>query len=543
MTLPTTITDTRPAVLELVHGECLDVLRTLPDGSFDLICADLPFGTTRCKWDAVIDMDARWTEFRRILTPTGTVVANAAGLFAVDMINAARDLFKYSVIWQKSKASNFVHCHNRPMIDHEDVLVFSKGTVQRASRSSRRMTYNPQGMVSAGTKTHRRVKARIMGACNSQKIGTEYESHTGFPRTVQYHASVHMPHHPTQKPDSLLEWIIASYSNPGDLILDPTMGSGTAGAAAARLGRSFVGVERDREYYDFAEARINAAITITITNTPEPATLCLPAPEIIEPVELPATPLLFAVPREPIPAITSKIVHGDCLDVMRTMEDSSADLIVTSPPYNLAGGTKGFGPKSLWKAAKLAKGYDSYSDDLPYPDYVEWQKACLTEMWRLLSPTGAIFYNHKPRVQGGILQTPLELNPGLPVRQIIIWKRPGGMNFSRSFFLPTHEWIVVFAKPDFRLVSGSSGKDVWEIMEERNNDHPAPFPLELPLRAIEATSARRILDPFSGSGTTGVAAKMLDRSYVGIELDPEYCRKSEARIADTAMMVDVSVAA
>lgn len=466
-----TTTNTRPAFLELVHGECLEVLRTLPDASFDLICADLPFGSTRCPWDAVIDMDALWTEFRRVLTPTGTVVAHAAGLFAVDMINAARDIFKYSVIWQKSKASQFVHAHNRPMVDHEDVLVFSLGTVQRASRSARRMTYNPVEMVSAGTKTHRRVKARIMGACNSQKIGTKYESNTGFPRSVQYHASVHQPPHPTQKPDSLLEWIISHYSNPGDAILDPTMGSGTAGAAAAKLGRSFMGIERDRAYFDYAEARINAAIP----NTPEPVALGLPAPEIVETVDLPPTPLLFAVPREPIPATTSKIVHGDCLDVMRTMKDASADLIVTSPPYNLSGGANGFGPKSLWKAAKLANGYDTYSDDLPYADYVEWQKACLTEMWRLLSPTGAIFYNHKPRVQNGNLQTPLDLNPGLPVRQIVIWNRGNGMNFSKSFFLPSHEWIVVFAKPDFRLRSASSGKDVWNIPEERKNDHPAPF--------------------------------------------------------------------
>lgn len=263
-----------PSFLELVRGDCLDILRDLPDGSFDLICADLPYGTVRCKWDVVIDMDAIWTEFRRILTPRGTVIATGAGLFTVDLVNAARDLFKYNLVWHKSRPSQFVHSRNRPMVNHEDILVFSKGTMQRASRSPNRMTYNPVGAVSDGTRLHRRAKSRAMRVCNSKKIGTQYEAMKNFPRTVQYHPNPHRAFHPTQKPESLLEWMIACFSNPGDLILDPTMGSGTAGVAAVRLDRSFFGIERDADYFAHANARI-----LEERANPKPSTIPAMIPE------------------------------------------------------------------------------------------------------------------------------------------------------------------------------------------------------------------------------------------------------------------------
>lgn len=169
---------------------------------------------------------------------------------------------------------------------------------------------------------------------------------------------------------------------------------------------------------------------------------------------------------------------------------------------------------------------------MPYSQYQEWQKSILLECWRTLSDTGAIYYNHKPRVQNGTLQTPLDLNPDLPVRQIVIWKRSGGINFSPSFYLPTHEWIVIFAKPNFRLKSkGASGvKDVWEVPQERNNPHPAPFPVELPSIAIDSTNAKTILDPFMGSGTTGIAAMNHGRNFIGFEKSPQYFEDSKERI-------------
>jgi site-specific DNA-methyltransferase (adenine-specific) len=165
----------------------------------------------------------------------------------------------------------------------------------------------------------------------------------------------------------------------------------------------------------------------------------------------------------------------------------------------------------------------------------------LRDCWRLLSETGAIFYNHKPRVQGGVLWTPLALNPGLPVRQIIVWARAGGINFSPSFYCPTHEWIVVFARAAWRLRSkGASGVgDVWSIPQEPNPDHPAPFPEALPLRAIETVDAPRVLDPFAGSGTTLVAAKRLHRQAIGIEISERYCEIAARRLSQEALPLEM----
>ena len=231
-----------------------------------------------------------------------------------------------------------------------------------------------------------------------------------------------------------------------------------------------------------------------------------------------------------------QLYQGDCLEVMKTIPEGSVDMVFTSPPYNLGVSSGGGFPKGKskgkWSGGDLSSGYTSHSDDMPYEEYVQWQKSVLLECWRTLSDTGAIYYNHKPRVQSGILQTPLELNPGLPLRQIIIWERNGGINFSPSFYLPTHEWILIFAKPAFRLrdKKASGAKDIWKVGQERGSPHPAPFPVELPKIAIETTNAKVILDPFMGSGTTGVAAKNLNRDFIGIEMDEGYFKIAKERI-------------
>jgi site-specific DNA-methyltransferase (adenine-specific) len=238
----------------------------------------------------------------------------------------------------------------------------------------------------------------------------------------------------------------------------------------------------------------------------------------------------------------NQIIQGDCLEVMASMQAGSVDMVFTSPPYNLKNTSGGgfnhptyFSKNSKWNNARLFDGYDGCDDNLPYEIYVEWQKKVLLECWRLLSPAGAIFYNHKPRVQDALLQTPLDLNPGLPVRQIIIWKRAGGINFAPTHFVPTHEWIVIFAKPDFRLKNKSvSGYgDVWEIVQEdgKKNTHPAPFPVALPQRAISATNAQVILDPFMGSGSTALACINTGRNYIGIEKSGQYIELANRRIA------------
>ena len=234
-----------------------------------------------------------------------------------------------------------------------------------------------------------------------------------------------------------------------------------------------------------------------------------------------------------------KIYQGDCLEVMRTMPSGSVDLVVTSPPYNLGfskrRGMKASAKNSLWHTGKLLDGYNTFDDAMPHDQYAEWIRNVLRESWRLLSDDGAIFMNHKPRIQKGQLWTPLDLDPGLPVRQIVIWDRGSGFNFNRSFFTPRHEWIVIYAKPNFRLTQDKRPWDVWKFPPARKNDHPAPFPLEIPMTAIKHTDAKVILDPFMGSGTTGVAAMRCGRDFVGIELDQEYCEVAAKRIAAEAV--------
>ena len=218
------------------------------------------------------------------------------------------------------------------------------------------------------------------------------------------------------------------------------------------------------------------------------------------------------------------------------MDAESIDLIVTSPPYNIRNSTGhgwNVGRGGRWPHAALLAGYAGHDDAMPHGMYVAWQRDCLTAMMRLLRPNGAIFYNHKWRVQGGLLQDRADIVSGFPVRQIIIWQRAGGINFNPGYFLPTYEVIYLIAKPDFRLASGAQGiGDVWRITQERGNPHPAPFPVELPRRCIAATAARMVLDPFMGSGSTAVAAEMEQREWIGIESSEAYCSMAGARVAD-----------
>jgi site-specific DNA-methyltransferase (adenine-specific) len=232
----------------------------------------------------------------------------------------------------------------------------------------------------------------------------------------------------------------------------------------------------------------------------------------------------------------NQIIQGDCLEVMRQLPDSSIDLIVTSPPYNLKNST-GNGMKDgrggKWKNAELVNGYSHHDDCMPHEDYAKWQKDCLTEMMRIIPNNGAIFYNHKWRVQDGLLQDRQDIVNGFPIRQIIIWRRKGGINFNAGYFLPTYEVIYLIAKPDFKLAPKANAHgDVWEFKQEMNNPHPAPYPVELIDRIISSTDAKTILDPFMGSGTTAIAALINDRKYLGIELSPDYVSMAKQRISD-----------
>ncbi len=230
-----------------------------------------------------------------------------------------------------------------------------------------------------------------------------------------------------------------------------------------------------------------------------------------------------------------KIHHGDCLELMAKLPQGSIDLIVTSPPYNLKNST-GNGLKDgrggKWKNAALIEGYDRHDDCMPHDEYIGWQQRCLRAMWRVLRDDGAIFYNHKWRVQNGLWQRLAdEITAGLPVRQIIIWKRSDGINFNPGYFVPSYEVIYLIAKPNFRLAKKANALgDVWHIPQETKNPHPAPFPVELAQRCIKATDGRIILDPFMGSGSTAMAAINVNREWIGFELSDAYCRLAEERL-------------
>jgi site-specific DNA-methyltransferase (adenine-specific) len=235
----------------------------------------------------------------------------------------------------------------------------------------------------------------------------------------------------------------------------------------------------------------------------------------------------------------NKFICGDAVTVMREMPSRSVDLVVTSPPYNLKNST-GNGMKNgtggKWANAALQKGYSHHDDNLPHEEYVAWQRECLTEMMRVLTPDGAIFYNHKWRVQNGLLQDRQDIVGGFPVRQIIIWQRKGGINFNPGYFLPTYEVIYLIANKDFKLLPKANAYgDVWEIPQERNNVHPAPFPEELVNRIIGSTKAKIVLDPFMGSGTTAIVAKKLGRNFIGIDISPEYCHLASERISSKSL--------
>jgi modification methylase len=240
------------------------------------------------------------------------------------------------------------------------------------------------------------------------------------------------------------------------------------------------------------------------------------------------------IPRRLMLRWLNQVHCGDCEKIMAKMPAASVGVIVTSPPYNLRNSTGGGlrnGSGGKWESAALLNGYAESDDAMPYEEYVAWQRRCLTAMMRVLRQDGAIFYNHKWRVQAGLLQDRSDIVKDFPVRQIIIWKREGGINFNPGYFLPTYEVIYLICKPDFKLAPKANARtDVWEIPQESNNPHPAPFPVELAQRCIESTTARVVCDPFIGSGSTAIAAEALHRDWIGIEISKDYCKLANERI-------------
>lgn len=207
--------------VRLLLGETLARMAEIADQSVDLIGADLPYGCTRAQWDEIIPMEALWAEYRRILKPTGTIVLTSAGLLSAKLMMSAPDLYKYSLVWEKTRATRFVHAKSQVLMEHEDVLVFSKGGI--GNRASSPMTYNPQGLVELAEPRVSRnggVGSALDQTHPYRSDSERRQTHTNYPRSVLRFPSVNKPVHPTQKPVELFDWIVRTYSNPGDVVLD-----------------------------------------------------------------------------------------------------------------------------------------------------------------------------------------------------------------------------------------------------------------------------------------------------------------------------------
>ena len=238
--------------------------------------------------------------------------------------------------------------------------------------------------------------------------------------------------------------------------------------------------------------------------------------------------------------------HGDCLDVMEQMSAESVDIVVTSPPYNmgLVPGGNGRGmyrPGASNKAGRFRDGYGLHDDAMEQGAYDNWQRRVLAECWRITRR--AVFYNHRPRIEHGVLRDPLGNDFGIPLRQRIIWNRKTGIDVNLRAFCTRGEYVFLFAKPDFALFdhAASGMGDVWDLgIEYAVKDHPAPFPVSLPTRCIQATGATSVLDPFAGSGTTLRAASDLGIQGIGIELEPKFCDLAVSRLAQISMFGGVA---
>lgn len=236
---------------QIYQGDCLEIMKKIDDKSIDMICCDLPYGTTNCKWDTIIPFEALWTEYKRITKDNAAIVLNAAQPFTSALIMSNPDMFKYEWIWHKSKITGFLNANKQPMRNHEQICVFY----------SKQCTYNPQK-----TTGHKKLVNNFIdnkqfnsNVYNKIIIRHKFDSTERYPTSIQKFKSLGniKDRHPTQKPLELIEYLIKTYTNEGDLVLDNCIGSGTTAIAAINTKRNFIGIEKDEEYFKIAEQRIN----------------------------------------------------------------------------------------------------------------------------------------------------------------------------------------------------------------------------------------------------------------------------------------------
>jgi len=236
---------------EIYEGDCLEVMRGITSASVDMILCDLPYGTTQNKWDSIIDLPSLWEQYNRLLKPTGVVVLTGQGPFTARLILSNEGAFKYKIVWEKSKPTNFLNAKHQPLRKHEDVCVFYRG----------RPTYNPQ--MSQGAAYDKGIRKSQMtgsyGDFDAVRVASEGQR---YPTDVVYFKTAESEPertvwHPTQKPVDLGRYLIRTYTNPGDIVLDNAFGSGSFLVAAQREQRRFIGIEKNEDTHLFKGERLD----------------------------------------------------------------------------------------------------------------------------------------------------------------------------------------------------------------------------------------------------------------------------------------------
>lgn len=255
--------------VQLFHGDCLEVMKNLPDNSVDSIICDPPFGMTELDWDKPIAFDQMWAEYWRLLKPNGAIVIFAIPPFSARLICSQIERFKYNWYWHKPQPSGFVHAKNMPLRDMEEICVFSEGKVYHADMNSRRMPYYPQGLREIAPKVRRGRKTGGDSVFRRKACHRDYVvSVTDYPRQVLNFQCEANPQHPTQKPVTLMEYLVKTYTGPGGVVLDNAMGSGSTGVACVNIGRKFIGIEKERRFFEIAKRRIYALPNVEVSDNP-----------------------------------------------------------------------------------------------------------------------------------------------------------------------------------------------------------------------------------------------------------------------------------
>ena len=235
-------------MIDLRHGDCLELMKDIPDKSIDMILCDLPYGTTQNKWDSVIPLEPLWEQYKRIIKDNGVIVLTSQGIFTAKLILSNEKWFKYKWVWEKSKATNFLNAKKQPLRKHEDICVFY----------NKQPKYNPQ--MTEGEPYDKGIRKNQLtgsyGEFNPVHVkseGKRYPTDVVYFKTAESEGKVY---HSTQKPVALLEYLIKTYTNEGELVLDNCMGSGSTGVACLNTNRKFIGIELDENYFNIAKERI-----------------------------------------------------------------------------------------------------------------------------------------------------------------------------------------------------------------------------------------------------------------------------------------------